>query len=91
MRKRRRRKHSNDGTTQNNVRRPLHRSLVRILTNARRHVGMTQGEAAEKLDRSQTWMARVEAGQRRIDVEEFVDFAELYGFEPKKLLAVLLR
>lgn len=57
-------------------------SLVRM----RKRAGLTQRELAEKLDREQSFVWRIEVGERRIDVVEFhwvcramgVDAAEEY-------------
>jgi uncharacterized protein (UPF0335 family) len=47
---------------------------------------MTQAEVAKKLRRYQSFIARVESGQRRIDVVEFLAFAEAIGFDAGKAI-----
>lgn len=49
------------------------------LVAAREEAGLTQREAAELLDRSQSFVARSESGVRRVDVVELRRFAEVYG------------
>ena len=63
-----------------------HRKLVGALYAARRKTGMRQIEVAKKLNRSQTWIARIESGERRIDVIEFGRLCRLYRIDPHKLL-----
>jgi transcriptional regulator with XRE-family HTH domain len=40
---------------------------------------MTQAEVAHTLKRTQSYVSKCEAGERRIDVVELADFAKLYG------------
>ena len=64
---------------------PAHKRLVAILIRERRRRGLRQHEVAKLLSRSQTWIARIESGQRRIDICEFRDFARLYELDPIEL------
>jgi transcriptional regulator with XRE-family HTH domain len=57
-----------------------------FLVEQRRKFGLTQTEVARRLGRHQSFVATVEAGQRRIDVVELLDLAEAIGFEPRLLL-----
>jgi len=68
-----------------------HRALVERLLDARRRAGLSQQEVARKLGRSQTWMARVESGNRRIDVVEFLQLARIFGVSPRGLIDKLSR
>ena len=59
------------------------------LVAAREGMGLTQREAAERLGRSQSFVAKSENGERRVDVIELAQFAKLYGrplafFWPRK-------
>ena len=58
------------------------RALIALLTDSRLKAGLTQATLAKKLRRYQSFVATVESGQRRIDVVEFLDFAEATGFDP---------
>ena len=49
------------------------------LVAAREAAGLTQREAARRLGRSQSFVAKSESGERRVDVVELQHFAEVYG------------
>lgn len=61
---------------------PIHRALVGYLIHTRKEAGLTQAEVAKKLGRHQSFVATIEAGQRRIDVVDLFDFASAIGFSP---------
>ena len=61
--------------------------LCRVLTEARKSLGMTQGELAKRLGCQQSLIARLESGERRLDVVEFVIFARALRMQPAELLA----
>lgn len=61
-----------------------------MLIEKRETRGMTQTDLAEKLGQYQSFVARIESGQRRIDVIEYLDIAEAIGFDPKRTLSVLI-
>jgi len=46
------------------------------LVAARHAAGLTQIELAKKLGRSQSFVAKYEGGERRIDLVEFLEIAE---------------
>ena len=68
-----------------------HRSLVEFLVERREALHMSQAELAEKLGQYQSFVARLESGQRRIDVVEFLDISEILQFEPSKVIKLLAR
>jgi len=55
-----------------------------FLIKKREDAGMTQTELAEKLGEYQSWVARLESGQRRVDIIEFEHLAKILGFSPKE-------
>jgi transcriptional regulator with XRE-family HTH domain len=67
-----------------------HQNLISALTAARQKAGMTQRDLASKLKRPRSFVGRLEAGERRIDVIEFIDIARAIGADPRKLLSQLL-
>ena len=65
---------------------PRYAALRRRLREARLQAGLTQVEAGRRLGHNQQFINRCEAGDRRIDVLELIEFAALYGREPIELL-----
>jgi transcriptional regulator with XRE-family HTH domain len=49
------------------------------LREARLQAGLTQKQVAEQLGKPQSFVAKVEAGERRLDFIELCAFCELYG------------
>ena len=58
-----------------------HKLLVDLLVKRREVIGMTQAELAARLGQYQSFVARLESGQRRIDVVEFLELSEILGFD----------
>ncbi|WP_245615726.1 helix-turn-helix domain-containing protein [Paenirhodobacter enshiensis] len=46
------------------------------LRTLRKGAGITQVELAERLGRPQSYVAKIEGGERRMDVLEFIDWLE---------------
>lgn len=53
-----------------------YRRFIGMLTEARTSAGVTQAELAELIGWQQTDVSKVERGERRLDVVEFLQFAE---------------
>lgn len=53
--------------------------MVERLRQAREKAGMTQDEVAGELGKPQSFVSKVENGERRIDPVELCYFAALYG------------
>ncbi|NZA28656.1 helix-turn-helix transcriptional regulator [Luteimonas sp. SJ-92] len=66
--------------------RPEYRALIGALREARLKAGLTQIDVAEALKTTQTFVSKVERGERRIDVIEFADFCHAIGIDPGALL-----
>jgi transcriptional regulator with XRE-family HTH domain len=56
--------------------------LLGLLQSSRASVGMTQSTLAGRLGNTQTFISKVERGERRIDVGEFVDFCCALDLDP---------
>jgi transcriptional regulator with XRE-family HTH domain len=50
--------------------------FIRMLVDARGEAGLTQVQLAERLGWQQTDISKVERGERRLDIAEFLAFAE---------------
>jgi transcriptional regulator with XRE-family HTH domain len=58
---------------------------------ARKSAGLTQQEVAKRLKRPQSFVAKYEGGERRIDVVEFLTISRALGADPVRLLKSLIR
>ena len=61
---------------------PRHRALRDFITVKRKEAKLTQAQLAKKVGLYQSFVADFERGERRLDVVQFLDFAEALGFEP---------
>lgn len=68
-----------------------HKALIALLVEKRQMAGMTQAELAARLGAYQSFIARLESGQRRVDVVEFLELAELLGFDPAQAIAEIAK
>ena len=64
--------------------------LIEILVAARHGAGIRQQTLATKLGRPQSFIAKYEGGERRIDVIEFIAIARALGADPLKLFKEFL-
>ena len=64
-------------------------ALCQALVEARIKAGLGQEELASKLRCHQSLVARIESGQRRIDVGELVVLARAIGFDLFEVLAIV--
>lgn len=55
-----------------------HRCLANKLKKARIESALSQLEAARKLGKSQSYISKIESGQRNIDVMQLKELARLY-------------
>ena len=53
--------------------------FTRQLRLARLKAGMTQVEAGRAFGRQQSFIAKCESGERRVDIVELKEFARIYG------------
>lgn len=60
-----------------------------MLIKERKAVGMNQTELARALGQYQSFIARIESGERRVDVIEFLDIAAAIGIDPKAAISKL--
>jgi transcriptional regulator with XRE-family HTH domain len=60
--------------------------LISVLRAARTDVQLTQAQLAQRLKRPQSFVAKYEAGERRIDVVEFLQIADALRADPCAIL-----
>ena len=55
-----------------------HKYIVEQLKKARQEAGLEQEQVAKMLKKTQSYLSKVESGQRRIDVVQLKEFAKIY-------------
>ncbi len=58
-----------------------YRRLLSALKQARHDAGLQQTEVARKLRRPQSFVSKIEAGERRLDVLELAELCRIYGVD----------
>ncbi len=58
--------------------------MIELLIAAREKAGLTQQQLADRLDRPQSFVAKYEGGERRVDLIEFIDIARVLDFDPAR-------
>lgn len=71
------------------LRSPRQKKLQRLLIALRKEAGLTQTEVAVRLKRPQSFVAKYEGGERRLDVIEFLDVVHAIGADPQEIIASL--
>ncbi len=64
-----------------------YRKLIDALKAARKAAGLTQQDIADRLGRPQSFVAKVEGCERRLDVVEFLHLCRAIGSEPASFFA----
>lgn len=62
-----------------------HRSLCAVLVATRREAGLTQAQLADRLGKPASFIAKIEIGERRVDVVEFAAIAKALKLDPRKM------
>jgi len=62
--------------------RPEYDTFLRLLRETRIAAGLTQRQVAERLGRPQSFVSKVESGERRCDVVELWDMCSAVGVDP---------
>ena len=68
-----------------------HQAFIAFIASTRRAAGVTQAELAARLGKPQSFVSKVERGERRLDVMEFCQVAEALGIDPAELLKVFVQ
>ena len=74
----------------NHLRSTRQRALIAAIVEAREAAGLTQRRLAAKLKRSNSFVWKIEAGERRIEVLEFAELARALGVKPSAICAKVL-
>jgi transcriptional regulator with XRE-family HTH domain len=68
-----------------------HKALVAAIVEARNATGDSQREFAKRIGRTNNFVWRIEAGERKVDVLEFIEIAKAAGIEPDELMRRVMR
>lgn len=68
-----------------------HRELIGFIASTRKAAGVTRIELAQLPGKPQSFVLKVERGERRLDVIEFCQVLKGLGHDPLTLLQVFLR
>ena len=64
-----------------------HRALIAAIVGARNAAGLTQRQLAAKLKRSNSFVWKLEAGERQLNVLEFIEIARALNVKASALMA----
>lgn len=70
-------------------RHPVYRQLLVQLREMRAQKKLTQADLAQRLGRPQSFVAKTEAGERKLDVLEFVVYLKALGEDPVAVVAAI--
>jgi transcriptional regulator with XRE-family HTH domain len=73
------------------LRSPRHDRLRAVLKRVRQEQCLTQHELATRLKRKQSFVAKYETGERRLDVIEYLEIAGALAQDPAGLLAEIAK
>ncbi len=65
--------------------------VIKLLRSTRIAKGLTQAQLAKALGKPQSFIAKVENGERRLDVIEFAHMARLLSLDPADTLRIVMR
>lgn len=65
--------------------------VINLLRSARIDRKITQSQLAELLGKPQSFVAKVENGERRLDVIEFAAIARLLSLDPAEILSAVMK
>lgn len=75
------------------MRKSVHTKAYQVLRErlvaARHGAGLTQTELAKKLKRPQSFVAKYENGERRVDLVEFLEIAAILGVDSRKIMRLV--
>ncbi|WP_294035270.1 helix-turn-helix transcriptional regulator [uncultured Moraxella sp.] len=66
-----------------------YRQLIDVLITARKQQNLTQDEVAKQLHKPQSYIAKIENFERKLDVLEFVALCRVLGLTPSQVLMMI--
>jgi transcriptional regulator with XRE-family HTH domain len=65
---------------------PEYEFFTSLLAQARERVGLTQSEVSARLGQPQSFVAKYEGGERRLDLIEFIQICTALGVDAQAIL-----
>ncbi|MDG6897015.1 transcriptional regulator [Actinobacillus delphinicola] len=63
-----------------------YRSIIQKLIARRKELNLTQQQIAAKLNKPQSYIAKIEGFERKLDVLEFIEICEAIELDPSSVL-----
>lgn len=73
------------------LRTPVHAYFLELLLAARHKAQLTQQQLADRLGKPQSFVAKYEGGERRLDVIEFLHLAQFLGIDAARTMRQLMK
>ncbi len=70
---------------------PAYDYLRSLLIEARESAGLRQEDVARKLKRPQSYVSKVELGERRLDVVEYIEFTQAIKADAVRILRQVIK
>jgi len=70
----------------NNLYTKEHKKIIEKLKKARHDAGLDQVEVAKKLNKTQSYISKIESGQRKVDIIQLKRFSKIYKKDIKYFL-----
>lgn len=80
-----------EGRVASTLRDPRYRAIVARLIALRKDAGLNQRELAALLEKPQSYVAKVELHERRLDIVQFVEWLRALEIDERKFFADVLK
>jgi ribosome-binding protein aMBF1 (putative translation factor) len=70
---------------------PAYDELRSLLVKARENAGLRQQDVAARLKRPQSYVSKIERGERRLDVIEYIEFTRVVKADAIRILLRLIK
>jgi len=67
-----------------------YKALIAELKKARRAAGLTQQDVADALDKPQSYVAKTEGYERRLDIIELMEYCEAVSVDKRQIFKICL-
>lgn len=69
--------------------RPSYQALIQNLIELRKSQGITQSVLAERLNKPQSYVAKIEGCERKLDVLEFMELCQVLGVPASEMIKII--